>query len=68
MNDPPHDFLQNGHRVPVINASLSKDIGATSPLRFALMPQKSVSGFDFPQELLLAHSKNEWCGSVDCVI
>jgi hypothetical protein len=29
---------------------------------------KSVSSFDFSQELLVGHSRNEWRGSVDCVI
>jgi hypothetical protein len=66
MNDPPPDFLQNGHQT--IIALLSKGFRATSPLRFALTRQKDVSSFDFFPELLVIHNISEWWRSVDCVI
>jgi homospermidine synthase len=61
------------HRFPskrtrTIIALLSKGFGATSPLRFTLTRQKGVSSFDFSKELLVVHNRNEWWGSVDCVI
>jgi hypothetical protein len=52
------DFFQNGHRT--IIALLSKGFRATTPVQSALTRQKGVTFFDFSQELLVVHNRNEW--------